>query len=79
MVKPDENGVVLAAELGGPGSGVVSAVGDQGEGKESFAGAWVGGVEGEVTEVFERLTPLLDFDAYHDEDPDAMRVRVTPS
>jgi hypothetical protein len=64
-VDPLEHGVVLAAELGSPGGGVMGAVGDQGEGQEAFAGAGVFGLEGQASQVIERLSPLLHLDADH--------------
>jgi hypothetical protein len=62
---PLEHGVVLTAELGGPGGGVVGPVGDQGEGQEAFAGAGVSRMEGQTSQVVERLSPLLHLDADH--------------
>ena len=65
VVDPLEHGAVLAAEPGGPGGGIVGAIDDQGEGQEAFAGAGVLGLEGQASQVLERLPPLLDLDADH--------------
>jgi hypothetical protein len=65
---PLERGVVLAPEPGGPGGGVVGAVGDQGPGREAFAGPGVFGLEGRPSQALERLPPRLALDADHKDD-----------
>jgi hypothetical protein len=64
---PAEHGVILAAELSRPGRGVVSAVGDQGEGEKAFASAGMVRLKGEASQVIEGLSPLLHLEADHEE------------
>jgi hypothetical protein len=62
---PAKNGVVLAAEPVGPGGRVISAISDQGEGQEPLTGAGMFSLEGQATQVLERLSPLLHLDTDH--------------
>ena len=43
------------------------AVGDEGEGQEAFVGARMIDPEGQATQIFEGLPPLLQLDADHSE------------
>jgi hypothetical protein len=68
-MEPLQHGLVLAAEPVGPGGGVMGAIGDQAEGQEAFARARVLGLEGQASQVLERLSPLRELDADHPRTP----------
>ena len=62
---PAEDGLVAAADVLGAGGGVELSGGDEVEGLEAFAGAWVGSVQRGVTQVLQALAPASQLDADH--------------
>src|SRR5262249_46642575 len=49
----------------GAGGGVELSGGDEVEGLEAFAGAWVGGVQCGLTQVLQALAPAIQLDTDH--------------
>src|SRR5262249_44096374 len=64
-VDPAQDGLVAAADVFGAGGGVELSGGDEVEGLEAFAGAWVGGVQCGWRKVLQALAPAIQLDPHN--------------